>query len=144
VHAETGASVVGVREVPPGQEHHYGVVAGNPEGPGRVRVTGLVEKPAAGTAPSRMAIVGRYVLDPAIWPLLARGERGAGGEIQLTDAMKGLIGQRPGLLSQTLRGRRHDAGDRLGYLQANIEYALARPTLREPLLAFLREVVGRG
>ena len=100
----------------------------------------MVEKPAPGTAPSNLAVIGRYVLPPSIFQILAETRPGAGGEIQLTDALKELAAG-PGLYGVVLAGTRHDAGDRLGYLQANIAYALKRPELRDGLLAWLREVV---
>ena len=140
VHEATGAAVIAVMEVPEGQEHLYGVVAGDWEG-GRLRIRALVEKPVPGTAPSRWAIVGRYVLTPAVWPLLEATKPGVGGEIQLTDALRGLAASPEGLLGVQLVGTRHDAGDRLGYLRANLAYALRRPALREPVLGLLRELL---
>jgi UTP--glucose-1-phosphate uridylyltransferase len=140
VHAATGAAVIAVMEVEPGQEHLYGIVAGDWDG-GRLRIRELVEKPKGGTAPSRWAIVGRYVLTPAVWPLLEATKPGVGGEIQLTDALRGLAASPAGLLGVQLAGTRHDAGDRIGYLRANLAYALKRPALREPVLALLRELI---
>jgi UTP--glucose-1-phosphate uridylyltransferase len=140
VHAATGSPAIAVMEVPPGQEHLYGIVAGDWEH-GRLRVREMVEKPAAGTAPSRWAIVGRYVLTPEVWPLLEATRPGVGGEIQLTDALRGLAASPAGLLGVQLVGTRHDAGDRLGYLRANLAYALRRPALREPVLGLLRELL---
>ena len=91
----------------------------------------MVEKPKPGTAPSRLAIVGRYVLPPAIWPILAATKPGEGGEIQLTDALRQLarVARRAATASSST-GTRHDAGDKLGYLGANLAYALKRPELR--------------
>ncbi len=140
VHAATGAAAIAVMEVPPGQEHLYGIVAGDWDGR-HLHIRELVEKPAAGTAPSRWAIVGRYVLPPAVWPLLEATRPGVGGEIQLTDALRGLAAAPAGLLGVQLTGTRHDAGDRLGYLRANLAYALKRPALREPVLALLRDLL---
>ena len=91
-------------------------------------------------APSTLAVVGRYVLPPDIFDILANLPAGAGGEIQLTDALA-VLAQQKRLLGVRIQGVRHDAGDRLGYVQANVAYALKRPDLREPLLAWLREVV---
>lgn len=144
VFDETGAGVVMVMEVEPGREHLYGVVAGDALEGGRIRVRDMVEKPAPGTAPSRMAVVGRYVLPPAIWPILEVTEPGAGGEIQLTDALRTLAHEHPaGLIAVPVVGTRHDAGDKLGYLRANIAYALQRPDMRDEVLAMLRELVGQ-
>jgi UTP--glucose-1-phosphate uridylyltransferase len=139
VFERTGNGAVAVMEVPAGQEHLYGVVAGERSGD-LVRVTDMVEKPAPGTAPSRLAIVGRYVLPPEIWPILAATKPGKGGEIQLTDALLGLARQR-GLVAATLDGTRHDAGDRLGYLRANLLYALKRPELADGVRALCREIL---
>jgi UTP--glucose-1-phosphate uridylyltransferase len=95
-----------------------------------------------GTAPSRWSIVGRYVLPPAIWGILERTTPGVGGEIQLTDALKALAASPAGLVGVPVRGVRHDAGDRLGYLRANLAYALKRPELRDGVLALMRELSG--
>jgi UTP--glucose-1-phosphate uridylyltransferase len=144
VFEETGAGVVMVMEVEAGREHLYGIVTGDALGPGRIRVRDMVEKPAKGTAPSRMAVVGRYILPPAIWPILESTKAGAGDEIQLTDALRTLAIEHPaGLIAATVVGTRHDAGDKLGYLRANIAYALERPEMRDEVLAMLREFAGR-
>lgn len=142
VFQAAGLGAVAVMEVPAGQEHLYGVVAGDPISPGRVRISHMVEKPAPGTAPSRLAIVGRYVLPPDIWPILAETKPGKGGEIQLTDALHGLAKSK-GLIAATLDGERHDAGDRLGYLRANLAYALRRPELADGVRALCREMAER-
>ncbi len=141
VYAETGAAALAVMEVPPGREHLYGIVDGDRDGAGRVRIRDMVEKPAPGTAPTRLAVIGRYVLPPGIFDILAETRPGVGGEIQLTDALLRLAqGGAPGLLGVVLEGVRHDAGDKLGYLRANIAYALKRPALRDGVLALLREM----
>ncbi len=142
VHAETGAGAVMIMEVPPGKEHMYGIVAGDLDAAtGRMRIRDMVEKPKAGTAPSRWAIVGRYVLPPTIWGHLADTKPGAGGEIQLTDALHQLVGSAAGLYGVVVQGVRHDAGDKLGYLRANLAYALKRPELRAAVLELCRELV---
>jgi UTP--glucose-1-phosphate uridylyltransferase len=146
------AGVIALSEVPPGQEHLYGVVAGDVvpgadaqgESGRLLKLTDLVEKPAPGTAPSRLAIIGRYVLPPSIWDILERTPPGKGGEIQLTDALRTLATtDGAGCFGYRLRGVRHDAGDRLGYLGANLAYALKRPELKPGLLALMRELVER-
>lgn len=142
VSRETGMGAIAVMEVEPGQEHLYGVVAGDPMAPGRVRVREMVEKPAPGTAPSRLAVVGRYVLPASIWPILAETKPGKGGEIQLTDALA-VLARREGLVAATLEGERHDAGDRLGYLRANLAYALKRPELRDGVKRLCEEMARR-
>lgn len=143
VYEETGAGAIAVMEVPAGQEHLYGIVSGEPiAGTNRVRIRDLVEKPAPGTAPSRLAIVGRYVLPPAIWGHLATTKPGVGGEIQLTDALRQLAFEGgPGLIGVVVEGVRHDAGDRLGYLRANLAYALKRGELRADVLAMMRQLL---
>ncbi|MBA2541334.1 MAG: UTP--glucose-1-phosphate uridylyltransferase GalU [Deltaproteobacteria bacterium] len=140
VHEQTGAGAVAIVEVPPGKEHMYGIVAGERDATGHLRITDMIEKPKAGTAPSRWAIVGRYVLPPAIWNHLATTKPGAGGEIQLTDALHKLIGSKEGLYGVEVAGTRHDAGDKLGYLRANLSYALKRPELRDAVRALCREL----
>jgi UTP--glucose-1-phosphate uridylyltransferase len=138
----TGTGSIAVMEVPEGQEHLYGIIAGDPDPSGHIRVREMVEKPAAGTAPSRLAIIGRYVLPPQVWPLLESTERGHGGEIQLTDALKALADQH-GLLGVKLEGERHDAGDKLGFLRANLAFALERPDLADSVRAMMRELLDR-
>jgi len=139
-YAETGAGAIAIMEVEPGKEHMYGIVAGELDGKGRLKIAEMVEKPKPGTAPSRWAIVGRYVLPPAVWPMLEDTQPGVGGEIQLTDALRGLA-HGPGLYGVVVEGVRHDAGDKLGYLRANLAYALKRPALKQPVLDLLRELL---
>jgi UTP--glucose-1-phosphate uridylyltransferase len=143
VHGETGAAAVAIMEVPAGKEHMYGIVTGDLDASGRMRIRDMVEKPKPGTAPSRWAIVGRYVLPAAVWPYLAATRPGAGGEIQLTDALRELARTPDGMYGVVVAGTRHDAGDRLGYLRANLAYALKRPELRDAVLALCRELLGQ-
>ncbi len=140
VHEATGAGVVAIVEVPVGQEHMYGIVAGERDASGRMRIREMVEKPKAGTAPSRWAIVGRYVLPATIFPHLAATKPGAGGEIQLTDALRELVDSPEGLYGVEVTGTRHDAGDKLGYLRANLAYAMKRPELRDAVIELCREL----
>ncbi len=139
-----GAGVVAVMEVPEGQEHKYGIVAGDADARGFIKVRSMVEKPAPGKAPSRMAIIGRYVLPPEIWPALESTERGHGGEIQLTDAMRALVTDGPGLIAIPIEGQRYDAGDKLGFLHANLAFGLKRPELRAPLLQLMQTLIDEG
>jgi UTP--glucose-1-phosphate uridylyltransferase len=125
VYAKYGKGVVGLWEVPSGQEHLYGIVAGEPIGGGVFRLHTLVEKPEPGKAPSRLAIVGRYILPPEIFPILEKTKEGNSGEIQLTDALATLCAS-DGLYGVLLRGERFDAGDRTGYVLAVLRYALRR------------------
>jgi len=136
----TGKAAVALMPVPESQVHLYGIGAGKPfEDGGHILVDRIVEKPKRADAPSNLAVIGRYVLPPDIFDILANLKPGAIGEIQLTDALA-VLAEKGRLLGVRFTGTRHDAGDRLGYLQANIAYALKRPDLREGLLAFLREV----
>ncbi len=138
---EGRSGVVALMEVPAGQEQLYGIVAGKPTGPRTLHIDDMVEKPAPGTAPSRLAIVGRYVLPAEIWPILERTRPGKGGEIQLTDALKELAQRGGGCYGLTVDGTRHDAGDKLGYLGANLAWALKRDDLRPGLLALMRKLL---
>jgi UTP--glucose-1-phosphate uridylyltransferase len=140
VSTQTGAATVALIPVADDQTHLYGVAAGKMQAEGNILVDRIVEKPPSGSAPSNLAVVGRYVLPPDVFGILEQLEPGAGGEIQLTDALA-VLAQHGRLIGVRFRGERHDAGDRLGYLQANIAYALKRPELRDELLAYLRKVV---
>ena len=131
-----GSNIVVVEPCPPGMAHQYGVVAlDGPEG--RLRtMTGMVEKPAKGTEPSNLFISGRYILNPEIFKALAVHERGAGGEIQLTDAMARLMTDQP-FHALEYDGATYDCGDRLGWLRANVALALKTPGLGEAARAAL-------
>jgi UTP--glucose-1-phosphate uridylyltransferase len=133
-----GLGTIALMEVPREETHLYGVAAGRPVDERTVRVERLVEKPKR-DPPSTLAVIGRYVLPPRIFALLERVQPGVGGEIQLTDALAELA-REEGLLGYRFEGDRYDAGDRFGYLKANVAFALKRPDLREPLLGWLREV----
>ncbi|TMA79671.1 MAG: UTP--glucose-1-phosphate uridylyltransferase GalU [Deltaproteobacteria bacterium] len=135
-------AVIALLEVSDAQTSAYGVIKGTPLAPGLHQVEGMVEKPAPGTAPSRLAIMGRYVLPPDIFPLIAATPPGKGGEIQLTDALDRLRAA-SGVIGCAFRGTRYDAGDKFGYLQANLEYALKRPDLAAKLRPYLRDLVGK-
>jgi UTP--glucose-1-phosphate uridylyltransferase len=140
VFEREGASVVGVMEVAPDEVSKYGIVGGKPAGPRLTRVERLVEKPAPSASPSRLAIPGRYVLTPAIFDCLRETRPGKGGEIQLTDALQLLAG-REKLLAYEYEGTRYDTGDRLGYLEATVAFALRRPELADGMRAILRKYV---
>ncbi len=143
-YEQTGAGAVMIMEVPAGREHMYGIVAGDLDAHGRMRIREMVEKPKPGTAPSRWAIVGRYVVPPEIWGHLAATKPGAGGEIQLTDALRGLASSPAGLYGVVVEGTRHDAGDKVGYLRANLAYAMKRPGLRDAVIELCREVLAQA
>jgi UTP--glucose-1-phosphate uridylyltransferase len=141
IHAETGGCMVAAMEVPPEKVSAYGVldVAGE-EGP-LVRVRGMVEKPKPGTAPSNLAVIGRYILTPAVLEALNGGRRGAGGEVQLTDAIAEQVGRDGGVHGLRFRGQRYDCGSKAGFLQATVAFALSRPDLRDELTEYLRRLV---
>ena len=135
-----GQATIALLAVPEEQTSSYGVIRGTRLADRLHQVEAMVEKPARGTAPSNLAIMGRYVLPPEIFAMIAHTPPGKGGEIQLTDALDRLRAAR-GVLGCEVQGQRYDAGDKLGYLQANIEYALKRPDLAAKLRAYLREIV---
>lgn len=143
----TGGSVIALLEVDPEQVHLYGCAAVEPfEGDDdEVRVTALVEKPDAADAPSNLAVIGRYVLNPAVFDVLDRTEPGRGGEIQLTDALAALASmpaeEGGGVYGVVFRGRRYDTGDRLDYLKAVVQIAVDRPDLGPDLRTWLVEYV---
>ncbi len=140
VYAEKGGTVLGVQPVDWPEVHKYGIVEGAVgEGP-LCRVKGLVEKPAREKAPSNIAVLGRYVLEPEIFAVLEHTVPGAGGEIQLTDALHELAASRT-VWAYSFTGKRYDVGDRLGFLQATVEYALGREELSRDLAAYLRRLV---
>ena len=124
-------------EVPREQTNRYGILRTGKDDGRRVEVLGLVEKPAPKDAPSNLSIIGRYVLMPEVIEHLARMERGAGGEVQLTDGMARLIGNQP-FHGLRYEGRRFDCGDKVGFLEAQIAYALKRPDLADAVRAFLK------
>lgn len=140
VARKTGKAVVALMEVPDDQVHLYGIATGAQVDERTLQIDRLVEKPKAGSVSSNRAVIGRYVLPPDVFDILERTKPGAGGEIQLTDALDELARQ-DRLVGYTLEGERHDAGDKLGYLVANITYALKRPELRQGLVEFMKKIV---
>jgi UTP--glucose-1-phosphate uridylyltransferase len=147
VHQESGGSVVAVREVEPHDLERFGVVQVGRTLTGEsgrwVSVTGLVEKPAADHAPSRLGIFGRYLLGPSIWKAIAQTSPDANGEVQLTDALN-LHCQDEHLFGLCFEGQHHDAGDPIGYLKANLEIALQDARLREPLRRYISDLQVKG
>jgi len=139
VFTETGGNVIAAMEVPDAHTSRYGIIdAGGAKGDVRP-VQALVEKPAPGTAPSNLAVIGRYILTPDVFDELSRQETGAGGEIQLTDAMARLIGRQP-FHGLAFEGQRFDCGDKLGFLEANIAFAMARDDLGEGTREMIRRL----
>jgi len=132
VYEKHGGSVVSLMEVPPEQTARYGVITPGEVDGRLVEIKGLVEKPAPEDAPSNLAIVGRYILQPEVMEYLGRGKTGAGNEIQLTDSMIDLVGKSP-FHGLKLAGTRFDCGDKLGFLEAGIAYGLEHPELGEAL-----------
>ena len=135
-----GTGVIALKEVPSGQEHLYGIADGERDGARGLNVKRLVEKPAPGTVSSRLAIIGRYVLPPEIFSILAETPPGRGGEIQLTDGLATLCARR-GLYGLEVEGERFDVGDRAGYVVALVHYALKRPELRDEVRAGLEKLL---
>ena len=141
VYDATGASVLGCQIVPQEKVSSYGIVASEATEDARIfKVNDMVEKPAVEEAPSRLAVLGRYVITPEIFAILEQTEPGRGGEIQLTDALK-VLAKEQAMYAYDFVGRRYDVGDKQGYLEATVEYALRRPELREKFLRYLQEIV---
>lgn len=130
-------AVLGVREVPHHEVNRYGIISPKEAGDGLYQVKDLVEKPAPSDAPSNLAVIGRYVLPPEIFPILRKTRPGKNGEIQLTDALKELAKHSP-MYALALKGNRYDAGDKLGFLIATVEFALKNPTLGADFADYLR------
>ena len=136
--ARHGLGTIALMEVPPAETSMYGIAAGTVVDARTTRIDRLVEKPKQ-DAPSNLAVIGRYVLPPRIFELLEQVKPGVGGEIQLTDALA-MLAKEEGLLGYRFEGDRYDAGDRLGYLKANIAFAMKRPELAGPLRQYLAEL----
>jgi UTP--glucose-1-phosphate uridylyltransferase len=139
-HDKTGGNVVAVMDVPREQTKNYGIAAVNAEKDGLAAITGLVEKPKPAAAPSTLALIGRYVLQPEVFDHLGRHETGAGGEIQLTDAMAKMIGRMP-FHALRYTGRRYDCGSRIGFLEANVAVALHRSDTTAETRALLERLL---
>jgi len=136
----THGPVIALLAVPPEKTHLYGVIAGKPIAKGLYHVDTLVEKPAPGTAPTNLSVLGRYVLPPEIFDILERTAPGRGGEIQLTDGLQTLA-RRLSLYGLETEGRLYDAGDRVGFVEATVAFALKRPELAAELRPALRRLL---
>ena len=136
------SNLIAVEEVPAHLTHQYGICGVGKRTGKMFEVDGMVEKPAKGTAPSNLSITGRYILQPEIFKILETQERGAGGEIQLTDAMIGLAKSQK-FYGVEFEGERHDCGSKPGFLRANIAYGLKRPELRDGLIAEMKKYLGQ-
>jgi len=136
-------SVLGVEEVPHDETEKYGIVQSDCVTDGLSRVSSIVEKPSPAEAPSNLAVVGRYVLTPRIFDLLETTPKGAGGELQLTDAIAALLEEEQ-VLAYEFKGDRYDCGSKLGYLKATVEYALQHKELQNEFQGYLRERFGEN
>ncbi len=142
VYDEYKTSILGVQDVPKEDVNKYGIVDGKYIEDRVYKVKDLVEKPAIEDAPSNIAILGRYIINPTIFEILEHTKPGKGGEIQLTDALK-VLAQREAMYAYNFEGRRYDVGDKQGFLEATVEYALRRQDLREGFLEYLIDIVGK-
>ena len=133
------ASIAAVMEVDNDQTDKYGILDATQLEKNIYKINDMVEKPAPEEAPSNLAIIGRYILTPAIFKHLGKGETGAGGEIQLTDAMKALLKEQP-IFGYQFEGTRFDCGDKVGFQMANLAFALERPDMRDRLLQFIKGI----
>lgn len=141
VQAETGGSVIAAMEVAPEQAQSYGILDVRAGTGATAPVQGIVEKPKPGTAPSNLAVIGRYILQPSIFDHLSAQSKGAGGEIQLTDAIAAEIAAGEDVFAHRFSGMRFDCGSKQGFLQATVSYALANPELRDDFAQFLGGVL---
>jgi UTP--glucose-1-phosphate uridylyltransferase len=139
-YAETGGNMVAAMEVPPEKASSYGVLDIGSENGAIVEAKGMVEKPPAGNAPSNLAVIGRYILSPQVLNNLNRIKQGAGGEIQLTDAIAEEIGTGK-VYGYRFRGQRYDCGSKAGFLQATVAFGLSRPDLRDEFGAYLHDLM---
>ncbi|MDP4109768.1 MAG: UTP--glucose-1-phosphate uridylyltransferase GalU [Bacillota bacterium] len=140
VYNEYKTTILGVQEVSKEEVSKYGIVSGKAIEDRVYKVKGLVEKPKASEAPSRVAILGRYILSPAIFGILENTRPGVNGEIQLTDALKELANVEA-MYAYAFEGRRYDVGDKQGFLEATVEYALRKPELKDEFLSYLKKTI---
>lgn len=139
-YQETGGSMVATMEVSPAQTASYGVLDVREDRGAVVLANGMVEKPAAGTAPSNLAVIGRYILTPDVFKNLSKINAGSGGELQLTDAIAAEIDHGRDVFGYRFQGERYDCGSKAGFLQATVAFALAREDLRDDLSNFLNDI----
>jgi len=139
LYEEVQVPVLGVKEVPIEDVNKYGILDAELVRPDIYKVKDLIEKPDSGQAPSRLAVMGRYIINPGIFDILEKTGPGAGGEIQLTDALR-VQGQREGMYGLVFDGNRYDVGDKLGYLKATVEFALARPDLSGLFAEYIKDI----
>jgi len=139
-HAETGGCMVAAMEVPPEKASSYGILDVDEDLGSMVSVSGMVEKPSRETAPSNLAVIGRYILTPQVLKNLNQIKEGAGGEIQLTDAIAKEIQDGRDVYGYRFRGQRYDCGSKAGYLQATVAFGLAREELKDEFREYLDEM----
>jgi UTP--glucose-1-phosphate uridylyltransferase len=143
VYKERQGPVLGVKKVKPSEVNRYGIIDSRRLGHGLHEVRDLIEKPSPAEAPSRYAVIGRYILSPEIFDILRRVQPGKNGEIQLTDALRVMAQMNP-MYAHEIEGQRHDAGEKLGFLKATVEFALKNPTLGPPFSRYLKELSRRN
>ena len=142
LYAEHGHSILGVEAIAPALSRSYGVIAGEPFAERLLKLNAIVEKPMPADAPSNLGVVGRYILTPAVFTHLRQLQPGAGGELQLTDAIAALLKVEP-VLAYQFSGVRYDSGSKQGYLQATVEFALKHPEVAEEFRNYLQDVAQR-
>lgn len=142
VYEETHSSVIGVQTVSDEETHRYGIIEPEARNGRAYQVKNFVEKPAPGTAPSNLAIMGRYILTPEIFMFLEKQEKGAGGEIQLTDAIQKL-NQIQRVFAYDFEGKRYDVGEKLGFVKTTVEFALQNEGMKEELIDFFENILKR-
>lgn len=141
MYDETGCTILGCQEVPENRVSSYGIVKGHDTAhKGLMKVEDMIEKPSIEEAPSRMAVLGRYVITPDVFEVLAHTKPGKGGEIQLTDALR-TMAHREGVYAYSFSGKRYDIGSKLGFLKATVEFALRRNDMKDDFAAYLKDVV---
>ncbi|QIZ05653.1 UTP--glucose-1-phosphate uridylyltransferase GalU [Priestia megaterium] len=140
LYEETFSSVIGVQQVADSETHRYGIIDPSSQEGRRYQVSNFVEKPKQGTAPSNLAIMGRYILTPEIFMFLDRQEKGAGGEIQLTDAIQRL-NEIQRVFAYDFEGKRYDVGEKFGFVKTTIEFALQHEDLHDDMLDYLKNLV---
>src|SRR5690606_20476875 len=136
VYEKSGGNVVALMDIPREKTKNYGIVAGEKSGDNTLKISQMIEKPEPESAPSTLSITGRYILQPEIFDLLAKGKKGAGGEIQLTDAMQELLATQ-NFTGVRFDGKRYDCGHKLGFIEANIAFALDRADMHEDVTKLL-------
>ncbi|TJX13881.1 UTP--glucose-1-phosphate uridylyltransferase GalU [Tissierella creatinini] len=142
VYDEYKTTILGVQEVPTEDVNKYGIVDAKLIEDRIYKVKGLIEKPSVDSAPSNIAILGRYIINPAIFEILEHTQPGKGGEIQLTDGLK-TLSQKEAMYAYNFVGQRYDVGDKIGFLKATVEFALRRDDLKEGFMDFLKEIVAK-